>query len=389
MKTDFQTGLDVLVHKQPGLLKGRRVGLVSHPAAVTLKLEHATQALLATGINLVALFGPEHGFSASAGDGVPVGTSQDASTGLPVYSLYGELLAPTADMLAQVDVLVFDLQDVGVRFYTYLSTLYHLLQAAADNDCPVVVLDRPNPLTGLRMEGPLLEPGFQSFVGILPIPICHGMTLGELAWLIQAETGTVLDLTVVPLGGWNRRLWFDQTGRTWVPTSPAMPHLSTAQVYPGICLLEGTNLSEGRGTSLPFEIIGAPWVDGNVLAQHINQLRLPGVFMRPTSFIPAASKYQGQVCHGVQLHVLNRDVFSPLQASLELIRSCQKLFPHHFVFLKPQGEGVCHPYFDLLAGSSQLRMDLEMGRGVEDIMDSWQPGLEEFSIRRKPYLLYD
>ncbi len=389
MKTDFQTGLDVLVHKQPGLLKGRRVGLVSHPAAVTLKLEHATQALLATGINLVALFGPEHGFSASAGDGVPVGTSQDASTGLPVYSLYGELLAPTADMLAQVDVLVFDLQDVGVRFYTYLSTLYHLLQAAADNDCPVVVLDRPNPLTGLRMEGPILEPGFQSFVGILPIPICHGMTLGELAWLIQAETGTILDLTVVPLGGWNRRLWFDQTGRTWVPTSPAMPHLSTAQVYPGICLLEGTNLSEGRGTSLPFEIIGAPWVDGNVLAQHINQLRLPGVFMRPTSFIPAASKYQGQVCHGVQLHVLNRDVFSPLQASLELIRSCQKLFPHHFAFLKPQGEGVCLPYFDLLAGSSQLRMDLEMGRGVEDIMDSWQPGLEEFSIRRKPYLNYD
>lgn len=388
MKSGFQTGLDVLIHEQINLLKGQRVGLVSHPAAVTANLEHTAQALLAAGIHLTALFGPEHGFSASAGDGVQVETSRDVRTGLPIYSLYGESLAPTTEMLTQVDVLVLDLQDVGVRFYTYLSTLYYLLQAAAENSCPVVILDRPNPITGIQMEGPILEPEYRSFVGLLPIPIRHGMTLGELALVIQAETSVDLDLTVIPLRGWDRAYWFDQTGRTWVPTSPAIPHLGTAMVYPGTCLFEGTNLSEGRGTSLPFEMIGAPWVDEYLFAQHLNRKEIPGVFMRPTSFIPSASKYRGELCHGIQLHVLDRDHFSPLQAALEIISTCLKLFPDRFAFLQPQGEGF-HYYFDLLAGTNKVRQDLETGCGVDEIIASWQPDLEEFSIRRQPYLHYD
>jgi uncharacterized protein YbbC (DUF1343 family) len=389
MKPDFATGLEVLLSQRLDILKGRRVGLVSHPAAVTRQLVDNVQALLAAGINLTALFGPEHGFTASAGEGVLLDDARDPRTGLPVYSLYGAVQEPTPEALQQVDVLVYDLQDVGVRFYTYVSTLYNLVRAAGRNNFPLVVLDRPNPISGSRMDGPLLEPGYESFVGLVPIPVCHGMTLGELALFMNGEFGFFADLIVVPMQGWQRSWWFDQTERLWVPTSPAMPRLETAIIYPGTCFLEGTNLSEGRGTSLPFEVVGAPWLEGYLLAQRLNLLNLSGVFFRPTSFTPSTSKHQGQVCHGVQVHVLDRETFSPLQAALEIISTCQDLAPGTFAYLPPfHGEdGPNH--FDLLAGTPKLRRDLESGTTVKEIMAGWHPGLDNFSTRRHPYLHYD
>ncbi|HEX9074266.1 MAG TPA: DUF1343 domain-containing protein, partial [Anaerolineae bacterium] len=248
----IQTGLDVLITERLDLVRGRRVGLVTQPAAVRADLTHAVDALLGAGVRLTALFGPEHGWDGSAADGAAVDDAVDARTGLPVYSLYGETREPAAAMLANVDVLAFDMQDVGARFYTFISTLFHILRAAAKNDKAVVVLDRPNPINGAAVEGPLVEPGLESFVGILPIPIRHGLTCGELARYIAGECKLRVDLTVVAMRGWKGTLWFDETGLPWVSPSPAMPHLATATVYPGMCLVEATNLSEGRGTALPF-----------------------------------------------------------------------------------------------------------------------------------------
>jgi len=384
----FRTGLEVLIENRLDLLRGFRVGLVSHPAAVTGRLSRNVDALLEAGLRLTALFGPEHGFMSVAGDGVVVGEGRDPRTGLPVYSLYGETHQPTPEMFQQVDVLVFDLQDVGVRFYTYLSTLFYLLKSCAQFGCPLVVLDRPNPITGLHVEGPLLERGWESFVGVLPIPVRHGMTLGELANLINTEFEVKASLTVVPMAGWHRNLWFDETGRTWVPTSPGMPRLETAVTYPGMCFLEGTNLSEGRGTGLPFEQAGAPWLNGQVLAERLNDRNMPGVIFQPVHFNPCSSKYQGKVCQGVQVHVVDRDAYNPLDTGLEIIAVCQELAPSEFGFLPPSVDDQRY-HFDLLAGSDRLRLGLMNGIQVPDMARGWQMGLVGFLQTRVKYLLYD
>jgi uncharacterized protein YbbC (DUF1343 family) len=389
MNTTFATGLDVLLENEADLLQGKRIGLISHPAAVTGHLVDNVQALLEIKVNLTALFGPEHGFTGAVNDGIHLGDSHDPRTGLQLYSLYGTVLEPTEEMLQQIDVLVYDMQDVGVRFYTYLSTLYYLVRASGYHHYPLVVLDRPNPITGTRIEGPILEIGYQSFVGMLPIPIIHGMTLGELAIFINNEYNFNADLTVVPMRGWHREWWFDQTDRVWVPTSPGIPRFETTLVYPGTCLLEGTNLSEGRGTALPFEILGAPWVDEYLLVDRLNERKIPGVFFRPASFTPTTSKHQGKICQGVQIHVLDRESFSPLRTGLEVITACQSLFPDHFGYLPPHQDQNTHNHFDLLAGTDTLRLDLESGCPVEEITANWQSGLEKFSERRKPYLRYD
>jgi uncharacterized protein YbbC (DUF1343 family) len=384
----FKTGLEVLIETHLDLLCGCRVGLVSHPAAVTDRLRRNVEALLEADLNLTALFGPEHGFSSTESEGIDVNDALDSQTGLPVYSLYGNTNQPTPEMFQQVDVLIFDLQDVGVRFYTYLSTLFYLLKSCAQFKCPLIVLDRPNPITGLRVAGPVLERGWESFVGMLPLPVMHGMTLGELARLINVEYGFNATLTVIPMKGWRREQWFDQTRRIWVPTSPGMPRLETAIVYPGMCLLEGTNLSEGRGTALPFEIAGAPWLDGHALADRLNGLGVPGVIFRSVSFAPHTSKHQGKVCQGVQLHLVDRLSYDPLLAGLEILAACLDLSPTNFTFLPPSNENErCH--FDLLAGSDRLRLDLSSGMPVVEIIAGWEAGLEEFTRRRNKYLLYD
>ncbi len=288
-----RTGLDLLTASpDPDLLR-LRLGLVSHPAAPLPNLTGAVDALRGAGYTLTALFGPEHGFGGAAADGALVPDARDPRSGLPVFSLYGASKEPSPQALDLVDALVFDMQDVGVRFYTYLSSLFYVLQAAARQGKPVYLADRPNPLGGQVVEGGQVEAGFESFVGVVNIPIRHGMTLGELAGYMNAEYALNADLRVVKMQGWRREMWFEEPGLPWVPPSPAMPHPQTATLYPGMCLLEGCNLSLGRGTALPFEICGAPWLDGYALAEEMNALGLPGVRFRPITFTPSASHHAG------------------------------------------------------------------------------------------------
>jgi uncharacterized protein YbbC (DUF1343 family) len=383
----IKTGLDILIHEQLDLLRDKRVGLVTHPAAVLPDMTNAVDALLNARVTLTVLFGPEHGFDGSAADGAAVGDAVHPRTGLPVFSLYGQTKEPTPAMLTNVDVLVFDMQDVGARFYTFISTLFYTLRGAAKAGKPVIVLDRPNPINGISVEGPLVEPGLESFVGIVPIPIRHGLTCGELARYVNAEHSLGADLTVIEMRGWTREMWFAETGLPWVPTSPAMPHLSTATVYPGTCFIEGTNLSEGRGTALPFEIVGAPWFDGYELARSLEQLHLPGVHFRPLYFVPSASKHAGEHCSGAQVHVTDRNVLHPVALGLHVIAACRAQAPDRFEFLKSSWEGR-PPHLDLLTGTPRVREGLEAGRSVEAIAQEWQADVAGFEQARGRYLLY-
>ena len=381
-----KTGLDVLLAEKLDLLRGRRVGLVTNPTGVTSDLESTVDVLhRALGVQLAALFGPEHGFRASAPDGVAVASGREARTGLPVHSLYGPTKKPTPEMLAGLDVLVFDLQDCGARFYTYTWTLRYCLEAAAENRLPLLVLDRPNPIGGEAVEGPVLDRRFASFVGDWPIPIRHGLTLGELATLFNRTIGA--DLTVVRMQGWRRAMWFDDTGLPWVLPSPNLPTLEAATVYPGTCLVEGTNLSEGRGTSRPFEFVGAPWIDGEDLALALNALRLPGVRFRPVAFAPTTSKHSGSTCGGVQVHVLDRQAFRPVETGLHILASIKRLYTSDFRWLPTSWEGQ-PPHVDLLAGTDRLRQALDAGVPVADIVAEWQPGLAAFCQERAGVLLY-
>ena len=374
-----KTGLDILVHEQAHLLANQQVGLVSMPAAVLPDLTLSLDALQRAGIHVTALFGPEHGFGGMALDGAQVDNTIDPRAGLPVYSLYGAINEPTAEMLANVDVLVFDMQDVGVRFYTYLSTLFYVLRGAGKMNRPVFVLDRPNPITGTRTEGGPIVPGFESFVGIINIPIRHGMTLGELARYINVEYALNADLHVIEMHGWQRAMWFDETALPWVPTSPAMPHLSTATLYPGMCLLEGTNLSIGRGTALPFEICGAPWLDGYALAKALNGLQLPGVCFRETVFTPAIANHAGSECRGVQVHVTDRDSLRPVEMALHLIAIARCFSGDAWMW---------NPHFERLAGDGRLRPALEAGTSATEITASWTESISRFIHQREKYLLY-
>jgi uncharacterized protein YbbC (DUF1343 family) len=375
----IKTGLDILVHEQAHLLTNRRVGLVSMPAAVLPDLTSSLDALRSAGINITALFGPEHGFGGAAIDGAHVVNAIDPRTGLPVYSLYGATNEPTPEMLANVDLLVFDMQDVGVRFYTYLSTLFYVLCSAVKADKPVFVLDRPNPITGSQVEGALIAPGFESFVGIINISMRHGMTLGELAQYMNTEYRLGADLHVIKMHGWQRDMWFNETDLPWVLTSPAMPHLSTATLYPGMCLLEGTNLSFGRGTALPFEVCGAPWLDGYALAEALNRLQIPGVRFRATIFTPSSSNHAGTQCHGVQVHVMDRNALRPVEMALNLIAVARCLSGDAWMW---------NPHFERLAGSSDVRSALEAETSVSKILASWEEAISAFIQRREKYLLY-
>jgi uncharacterized protein YbbC (DUF1343 family) len=381
-----RTGLERVLHECSDLIARRRIGLVTSASAVTADVTPAADALGAVG-TLVALFAPEHGLAAHEADGAQVDSSIDAHSGLPLYSLYGETKKPTAAMLSGIDALVFDIQDVGARFYTYIWTLSYVLEAAAEHHMPVVVLDRPNPINGLALEGPLLEPGYASFVGRYPIPLRHGMTVGELARMFDAEQELGASLTVVPMGGWEREMWYDRTGLPWVPPSPAMPKLETAIVYPGTCLLEGTNVSAGRGTSTPFELIGAPWIDAYRLAAALNGLSLPGVRFRPASFRPWTDKHAGAACQGVYLHVLDRETFRPLATGLHILSVLRTLWPQAFEWLGTSWEGR-PPHFDLLIGNGWVRGWIDEGRPVDEIVAQWRGTLVQFEQQRQPYLLY-
>ncbi len=383
----IQTGLEILLNEQLDSLKNQRVGLVTNPTGVTRDLRSNVDALRAAGVNLTALFGPEHGFAASAADGAAVESGRDVRTGLPVYSLYGKLRKPTREMLANVDVLLFDLQDVGVRFYTYTATLGLALEACAEHHKPLIVLDRPNPINGNLIEGAILDPSLQSFIGHGPLPIRFGMTLGELAHFYNRELEINAELRVMELRGWNRAMWFDETDLLWVMPSPGIPNFLTTLVYPGTCCVEGTNLSEGRGTGLPFEVVGAPFLDGFALADALNALKLDGVIFRPLAFTPSSSKHAGVECYGVQLHITDRNAFRAIPTGLYLIAACRALAPTQFEFLQTSWEGR-PPHFDLITGDARVRQGLAANQSIETLTQAWTNDLARFDATRKKYLMY-
>jgi uncharacterized protein YbbC (DUF1343 family) len=389
----MRTGLDVLRDGGWAPLRGLRVGLVCHSASVDGRLRHAAELLAAApGVRLAALYGPEHGFHGQAQDLIGVAEQRDAPSGLRIYSLYGntfDSLRPTAEQLRDLDALVIDLQDVGSRYYTFQATMLLCLEAAAAQGLKAFVLDRPNPLGGELVEGPDLRPGFESFVGIHPLATRHGMTIGELARLYRAERYLTGELEVIPCDGWRRDLDFEQTGLPWVLPSPNMPTVDTAFVYPGQCLLEGTNLSEGRGTTRPFELCGAPWIDARRLAERMQRDELPGVHFRPAWFQPTFHKFAGQICGGVQLHVTDRRVFRPVRTSLALLAALRELSGERFAWRTEPYEFVAdRPAIDLLFGSDRERRELEAGAPAAELARAWEAEEEAFRQRRREFLLY-
>ncbi len=377
-------GLEVLMGPKRALLAGKRLGLITNATGVTRGLENAVDLMAAaTDFKLVALFGPEHGVRGDAQAGAAVADQLDARTGLPVYSLYGATRKPTPAMLAGLDALVFDIQDIGARFYTYPWTLALVMEAAREAGIGVIVADRPNPIGGTEVEGPVLDPALASFVGAYPIPIRHGMTMGELALMMNTEFGIGCDLTVVTCAKWRRGKDFSQTGLPWVPPSPNMPTLDTAFLYPGTCLIEGTNLSEGRGTTKPFELIGAPFIDGATLADQLNQRNLAGVRFRPAHFTPTFSKFEGQRCAGIQVHITDRSRLAPVETGIAILREVARLHGQDFSFLPGNP-----PFFDRLAGVSWLRGAIGAGDSLENLKVRWQQQLDAFKRKRLDYLLY-
>lgn len=387
------TGLDLLVEDGFRELRGLAVGLVCNPTAVDRRYRHAADLLhAARGVRLARLFGPEHGVRGDAQYMAAVGEERDRKTGLPMLSLYGETpesLRPSAEQLAGLDALVFDVQDVGSRYYTYQATMMLCMEAAAAAGVGFVVLDRPNPLGGLLVEGPALRPGFHSFCGLHDLAPRHGMTIGELALLFRAERQLHLDLTIVQCRGWRRGARFEESGAPWVMPSPNMPTVDTALVYPGMCLLEGTNLSEGRGTTRPFELFGAPWLDAERLARDLGALGLPGVLFRPASFVPTWDKHAGVRCHGAQLHVTDRDAFRPFRTGIACVAAARAQDAGRFAWRTEPYEFVSGvPAFDLLCGSAREREALERGEPLARMAAAWRGEERGFARRRAAHLLY-
>ena len=382
-------GTDLLLAS--GDLRGRRVGVVANPASIDGSFGHIVDRLAsAPDVTLAAVFGPQHGFRADLQDNMIESPHvQDARRRVPVYSLYSETREPTADMLAGVDVLVIDLQDVGARIYTFIYTMANCLRAAARHHVPVIVCDRPTPIGGDAVEGPVLEDGYQSFVGLFPIPMRHGMTIGELARLFNEHYGIGADLRVQPMEGWQRSMYWDETGLPWVMPSPNMPTLDTAVVYPGAVLYEGTMLSEGRGTTRPFELLGAPWIDAEPLAESMNRQALDGVRFRPVIFEPTFHKHARQACGGCQIHVTDRRRFRPVQCAVALLRAFYDADPEQFAWRQPpyEYEHELMP-IDILAGSSSLRSQIEGGIAWEEIAAGWDAPTRAFDETRRRFLLY-
>ena len=388
-----RTGLDVLCAQGFANLRGTRVGLVAHAAAVDANLQPATDLFLAApGVKLTALFGPEHGLQGTAQDLASVPNADDPVSGLRIHSLYGDTfdsLRPNPDQLQGLDVLVIDLVDIGSRYYTFQGTMLLCMEAAAGRGVRVVILDRPNPLGGEVVEGPTLSAGFESFVGLHPVATRHGMTMGELALMYQRERGLRCELDVIRCEGWRRRHWFDETSLPWVLPSPNMPTLDTATVYPGQCLLEGTNLSEGRGTTRPFELCGAPWIEPRSLLARLKAASLPGVAFRPAWFTPTFQKWAGQTCGGVQVHVTDRDAFGSVRTSLALLDAFRAVSGPRFDWRRDPYEFVADRLaIDLLFGGSRERTALENGTPTADIARAWEAEETAFRVRRQPFLLY-
>ncbi len=384
-------GIEVLLNDRRDRIRGARVGAVVHPASVLPDFRHTADALIECGeFRLASLFGPQHGARGEKQDNmVESEFYRDPHTGLPVHSLYGETRWPTEEMLQGLDVLLYDLQDVGTRVYTFIYTMAYCMEACARSGKEMVVLDRPNPVNGRDVEGNLLDPEFRSFVGRYPLPMRHGMTAGELARLFNAEYGIGCSLTVIEMQGWKRDHWFDQTGLPWVQPSPNLPTLDSATVYPGTVLVEGTGLSEGRGTTRPFELIGAPFIDSRAFAGRLNAQGLPGVWFRAAYFQPTFQKWAGQMCGGIQIHVTDREKFEPYLTGIAVISAARALYPDSFQWREPPYEYEYEKLpFDILSGGKGIAQMIEQQAPLSQIRQSWQEDVNGFLRQRAQYLIY-
>jgi uncharacterized protein YbbC (DUF1343 family) len=388
-----KTGADLLFEKYFSLIQGKNVGLVTNHSALLSDGKHLADALHEDKrTNLVALFGPEHGVRGDAPAGAKITDAVDKKTGVPAYSLYGAINKPTKEMLKGVDVLIFDLQDVGARFYTFISTLSYAMEAAAENNIPFVVLDRPNPIRGTWVEGFNREDSLRSFVGLHPITIAHGMTIGELATMYNNEgwlkDGIKANLIVVKMDGWKRTMWYDQTGlKVWAKPSPNLPTLESCVVYPGMCFFEGVNISEGRGTDKPFEKIGAPYIDGVKWAKALNNYKLAGVTFEPIEFTTHSienavqhPKFEGQKSGGVFIKVTDRDTFEPVKTAVYMLAAAKQLFADS---LKWRERSI-----DRLSGTPKFRKAIDAGMAPGKIVEMWEESLEQFKAIREMHLLY-
>jgi len=384
-------GLERLLEEDSVVVKSQRVGLICNQASVDHKYKHAADLLHAhPDIDLCALFGPQHGIRGDVQDNmIETQHGRDRLTGLPVYSLYSETREPTDEMLRDVDTLVFDMQDVGCRIYTFVYTLANCMRAAKRLGKRVVVCDRPNPISGAFVSGNVLETDFASFVGKFPIATRPGMTVAELARRFNEHFKIDCELEILEMKGWARELWHDQTDAPWVLPSPNMPTLDSATVFPGAVHFEGTQVSEGRGTTRPFELIGAPYIDPDDYAAALNSLALAGVFFRACGFQPTFQKHGGVSCGGVQIHVLDRQIFEPVLAGVAMVKLAHDMYPEHFRWKEPPYEYVYDKNpFDVIAGTDKTRKAFEQGVSLSDIEASWQPPLGEFRRTRDQYLMY-
>lgn len=387
-----QVGLEVLFEETVEELRGKTVGIVINHTAVDRDSTHLVDRLLEyDDIELKAIFGPEHGYRGDEADGQQIRDGVDPVSGAKVYSLYGSNRKPSDEMMEGLEVLIYDIQDVGVRFYTYISTMGYAMQAAAEHGIPFWILDRPDPITGTKVAGPPRQEGYESFVGLYPIPVRYGMTPGELAKMIVGEEWMEFpegfSPRVIRMDGWKRFLWHNETTAPWLAPSPNMPDLETATVYPGLCFIEGTNVSEGRGTESPFLQIGAPWIDKKELAQEMNNHNLPGVVFKPVSYTPRDipgrsinSKYRGEQCNGVQIQVTTRNELRAVATGVYLIYTIHQLYPEDFSWRRSA--------IDRLYGSDQLRKSIDAGKTPQEIVEQWRAGLENFTSAREKYLLY-
>jgi uncharacterized protein YbbC (DUF1343 family) len=386
-----KSGIDIFEKALDKKFHGLKAGVLIHPASVNRKLIYTKEVLLNTKkIKISAFFGPQHGIFGNTQDNMIEWEGFiDKSTGLPVYSLYGKTRKPTSEMLKDIDILIIDLQDVGARYYTFIWTMA-LCMEACEGKIPLIVLDRVNPIGGIITEGPLLKKIFTSFVGLHPLPVRHGMTIGEIALYFKDNFYPKVDLTVIYLKNWKRKLWFNETGLHWVMPSPNMPTLDTATVYPGMCLLEGTILSEGRGTTRPFEIFGAPFIDPAKLVKRLNEFKLKGVFFRPLYFTPTFNKFSGQLCGGVQIHVIDREKFKAFKTAVAILLTIKEIYPQINIWREPPYEYEFEKLpFDILSGSDRLRKDIEEGKSLKDMEYWWNDELESFRKIREKYLIYD
>ena len=384
-------GLEILLGNRLDLLRGKRIGILSNPTSVDRKLHHIVDLLWGhREITVTTLMGPQHGARGETQDNmIEWQDYRDPVTDLPVYSLYSHTRKPTAEMLDEIDALVIDMQDVGARIYTYVYTMVLAMEACREADVEVIVLDRPNPINGVDVEGPVLEPGFSSFVGLYPLPIRHGLTIGELARYFNEEMEIGCRLQVVPMSGWQRHMFFSDTGLPWVIPSPNLPTPDTALIYPGVVIFEGTNLSEGRGTTRPFEMSGAPWVRPERLLPLLGNLAQDSATFRPVFTVPTFHKWEGDFIGGVQIHVTDPRSYRPFRTGLGLLLAYRSVNPDRFEWLAPPYEYEFEKLpFDILCGTDSIRLQIEAGSDLESIESSWKPGLDQFKRIRSGYLIY-